>query len=55
MSREEALRKQVLTDPHAPAQFRADTVRNIDGWYTTFSVKPKEKLYLPPSQRVHIW
>jgi putative endopeptidase len=55
VSREEALRKQVLTDPHAPAQFRADTVRNIDGWYTTFSVKPKEKLYLPPSQRVHIW
>jgi endothelin-converting enzyme/putative endopeptidase len=55
VSREEALRKQVLTDPHAPAQFRADTVRNIDGWYTTFAVKPKEKLYLAPSQRVHIW
>jgi len=50
-----ALRQQVMTDPHAPAEYRADTVRNIDGWYDAFSVKPGEKLYLAAPDRVRIW
>jgi endothelin-converting enzyme/putative endopeptidase len=50
-----ALRDQVLTDPHAPAKFRADTVRNIDAWYTAFHVQPGAKLYLAPPDRVQIW
>ena len=50
-----ALRQQVLTDPHAPAQYRADTVRNIDAWYTAFDVKPGQILYLTPENRVRIW
>jgi putative endopeptidase len=50
-----ALRRQVLSDPHAPAQFRADTVRNTDAWYEAFDVKPGETLYLPPDKRVRIW
>ncbi len=54
-SREAALRRQVMTDPHAPAQYRADTVRNIDGWYAAFSVEPGETLYLAPQDRVRIW
>ena len=54
-SREAALRQQVLTDPHAPAEYRADTVRNIDAWYGAFPVKPEEKLYLAPADRVRIW
>src|SRR6202041_74220 len=29
-SRPAALRQQVLTDPHAPAEYRADTIRNVD-------------------------
>lgn len=53
--RPEALRKAVLTDPHAPAQFRAQTVRNIDSWYKTFNVQPGQKLYLAPDKRVKIW
>jgi putative endopeptidase len=53
--REAALRQQVLTDPHAPAQYRADTVRNIDAWYKAFSVTPGETLYLAPPERVQIW
>ena len=53
--REGALRQQVLTDPHSPGQFRADTVRNADGWYTAFDVKPGQTLYLAPADRVHIW
>ncbi|HUN71630.1 MAG TPA: M13 family metallopeptidase [Steroidobacteraceae bacterium] len=50
-----ALRRQVLTDPHAPGPFRAATVRNSDAWYTAFDVQPGEKLYLPPDERVRIW
>jgi putative endopeptidase len=54
-SREAAIRQQVLTDPHAPAQFRAATVRNIDAWYAAFDVQPGQKLYLVPPDRVRIW
>jgi endothelin-converting enzyme/putative endopeptidase len=54
-AREATLRRQVLTNEHSPAQFRADTVRNIDAWYSTFDVKPGEKLYLAPADRVRIW
>ena len=54
-ARDAALRSQVLTDPHAPAQFRADIVRNSDAWYKAFDVKPGEALYLPPDERVKIW
>jgi putative endopeptidase len=54
-AREARLRQQVMTDPHAPAKFRADTVRNIDAWYSAFNVRPGEKLYLAPPDRVQIW
>lgn len=54
-AREAALRQQVMTDPHAPAQYRADTVRNIDPWYAAFSVASGETLYLTPANRVRIW
>jgi endothelin-converting enzyme/putative endopeptidase len=54
-AREALVRQQVLTDPHAPAQYRADTVRNIDAWYSEFEVQPGEKLYLAPQDRIQIW
>ena len=54
-SREPALRQQVITDGHAPDEYRADTVRNVDAWYAAFGVQPGEKLYLAPDQRVRIW
>ncbi len=53
--RENSLRQQVLTDSHAPAQYRSYTVRNLDAWYKAFDVKPGEKLYLAPQERVRIW
>jgi putative endopeptidase len=53
--REAALRRQILTDSHAPAMYRADTVRNLDSWYPAFQVKQGEKLYLAPPDRVRIW
>jgi putative endopeptidase len=53
--REPILRQIVTTDPHAPDRFRTYTVRNLDAWYAAFDVKPGDKLYLPPEQRVRIW
>ena len=53
--REPALREQILADSHAPEEFRADTVRNLDAWYQAFEVQPGQKLYLAPADRVRIW
>ena len=53
--REAALRQQLLTNPHSPCRVRTDVVRNMDPWYSAFEVKPGQKLYLTPEQRVRIW
>ena len=53
--REPALRQRIITDGHAPDEYRADTVRNLDAWYPAFDVKPGEALYLPPKDRVQVW
>jgi putative endopeptidase len=53
--RDKALRSQIATDGHAPARQRAQTVRNVDGWYDAFGVKPGDKLHLPPEKRVKVW
>ena len=54
--RDEDLRSQVTSDPHSPSSFRINgVVRNIDAWYAAFQVRPGEKLYLPPDERVRIW
>lgn len=53
--RDAAIRQRINTDVHAPAPFRAETVRNMDDWYKAFDVKPDAKLYLDPAQRVKIW
>ncbi|MET0256096.1 MAG: M13 family metallopeptidase [Luteibacter sp.] len=54
-TRDAALRQQVIGDGHAPGEFRAQTVRNLDPWYDAFQPKPGQKLYLDPKQRVKIW
>jgi|KBSMisStandDraft_5_1062788.scaffolds.fasta_scaffold13815_5 putative endopeptidase len=53
--REAAMRQRIATDGHAPGQYRALTVRNIDAWYKAFNVQPGEKLYLAPDKRVPIY
>jgi putative endopeptidase len=53
--REPALRQRIVTDGHAPTEYRADTVRNLDPWYDALSVKPGQKLYLAPADRVRVW
>lgn len=50
------VKKQVVSDPHSPRQFRVNgVVHNIDAWYASFDVKPGQKLYVAPDKRVHIW
>jgi putative endopeptidase len=54
--REDALRQRLVTDPHSPAVYRVNgAIRNIDGWYAAYDVKPGDKLYVAPDQRVRIW
>jgi endothelin-converting enzyme/putative endopeptidase len=53
--REQALRRRIATDAHAPGQYRALTVRNLDAWYDTFDVSMEDGLYLAPADRVRIW
>ena len=55
-NREEAMRRQMLTDPHSPPAYRVNgIVRNFDAWYDAFGVTPDDALYLPPEQRIRIW
>jgi putative endopeptidase len=54
--RDDALRRQLVTDPHSPPQYRVNGVmRNVDAWYDAWGVKPGDALYIPPDQRVRIW
>lgn len=53
--RDAALRQRINTDVHAPAQFRAETVRNLGAWYDAFAVAPDALLYLAPTERVRVW
>ena len=54
--RDDAIRRQVVSDPHSPRQYRVNgVVRNIDAWYGAFTVKPEEKLFVDPKERVRIW
>jgi len=55
-ARDEALRNQLLTDPHSPGVYRAFVpLTNIDAFYTAFNLKPGDKLYRAPADRVKIW
>jgi putative endopeptidase len=53
--REPALRSQVISNEHSPGPYRTAEVRNVDAWYAAFGVKPGEKMYLAPADRVRVW
>jgi predicted metalloendopeptidase len=54
--RDEVMINQVKLGPHSPPQYRVNgPLRNLEEWYRAFDVKPGDKLYLPPEQRVRIW
>jgi len=55
-ARLDALKQQTTSDSHAPARFRVDgPLRNVDAWYEAFGIKPGDKFYLKPEDRVRIW
>ncbi len=54
--RDEAIKNQVKTDPHAPGMYRAYVpLQNVDTWYEAFDIKPTDKLFVEPDNRVKIW
>ena len=54
--REDALRNLIKTDPHAPGMYRAYMpLTNVDAFYEAFNIKPGDKMYLKPEDRVKIW
>jgi putative endopeptidase len=53
---DDAIRRQVTSDPHSPRAFRVNgVVHNLDAWYDAYGVKPGDKLYVAPDDRVRIW
>ncbi|TFW34552.1 M13 family metallopeptidase [Massilia horti] len=55
-ARDAALIAQVKSDPHSPSEFRVNgSLRNHPGFYEAFDVKPGDKMYLPPEERVIFW
>ena len=55
-ARDAALLAQIKSDPHAPDEFRVlGSLRNHPAYYTTFGVKPGDRMYLAPNDRVSLW
>lgn len=55
-ARDESIRRQVLTNPHSPSQFRGNgPLRNFDKFYEVFDVKEGDGMWLAPEDRVRIW
>ena len=54
--RDAALRQRLATDPHSPGEFRCNgPLSNFSAFYETFDLKPTDKLYRAPENRVSIW
>jgi predicted metalloendopeptidase len=54
--RDEALRQQLLSNPHSPGMARAFVpLVNNDAFIKAFDVKPGDKMWREPADRVKIW
>ena len=54
-ARDAAIRQQITTGPHTPGAYRPYVARNVDAWYSAFDVKPGQKYYLTPAERIRVW
>jgi putative endopeptidase len=55
-TRPEALANQVKSNEHSPAEFRVvGPLTNMPEFFTTFNIKPGDKMWRPDSLRVRIW
>jgi len=54
--RPESAASRIKTDPHSPEQYRTNApISNMDAWYAAFDVKPGDKMYKKPADRIKIW
>jgi endothelin-converting enzyme/putative endopeptidase len=53
--RKEQMLQLLTVDPHSPAEFRANIVRNLDEFHQAFGTAPGDGLWLDPEDRVRIW
>jgi putative endopeptidase len=54
--RDESTIAGVKSDPHSPEKYRTNgVVVHMPSFYSAFSVKPGDKMYLAPEQRVTLW
>ncbi|GGI25011.1 M13 family metallopeptidase [Pedobacter mendelii] len=52
----ESAAQLIKTDPHSPGPYRTiGAPVNMDVWYTAFDVKPGDKLYKKPEDRIRMW
>ncbi|MFC5271815.1 M13 family metallopeptidase [Adhaeribacter terreus] len=55
-STDQALRQQVLTDPHSPGKFRCNgPLANMPQFYEAFGCKEGDKMVRKPEDRIRIW
>jgi len=54
--RPESAQQRIQTDPHSPEEYRTNApISNMDEWYNAFGIKPGNKLYKKPEDRIRIW
>lgn len=52
----DAAAQLIKTDPHSPGPYRTiGAPVNMDAWYNAFDVKPGDKLYKKPEDRIRMW
>lgn len=52
----ESAAQLIKTDTHSPGPFRTiGAPVNMDAWYKAFDVKPGDKLYKKPEDRIRLW
>ncbi|MGB7425029.1 MAG: M13-type metalloendopeptidase [Ornithinimicrobium sp.] len=54
-ARVEEAKRLIAVDPHAPADLRGNTVRNVDAFHLAFASEPGDGMWLDPQERVRIF
>ncbi|TAK16970.1 MAG: hypothetical protein EPO35_04210 [Acidobacteria bacterium] len=55
-ARDEFMRFLVTSNEHAPSMYRGSMpMTNVDAFYEAFNVKPGDKMFRKPEERVRIW
>ena len=55
-SRDSEIIRLIKVDPHSPQMFRSDVpLTNQAPFYAAFGVKPSDKMFIAPEQRISIW